>query len=99
MFPAAFTYWLVSLLAVPGLDDTFCVEANRRPFCGPPQWVQGAGYVTVDRGAGGGAMPRHVRLIRGKEVLVVNPRKIRGHPELDVQLQPGDIIQVPPSFF
>ena len=40
-----------------------------------------------------------VRLMRGNHVDVINCSKIRANPSLDVKVLPGDIIQVPESFF
>jgi polysaccharide biosynthesis/export protein VpsN len=42
---------------------------------------------------------RKVRLLRGKEVVVIDVKKIRVDPSLDLPLQPGDRIEVPQSLF
>jgi len=42
---------------------------------------------------------RRVRLLRGTEVTIVDVKKIRGNPSLDIPLQPGDKIEVPQSLF
>jgi protein involved in polysaccharide export with SLBB domain len=53
--------------------------------------------------AAGGFSPyadeRKVRLLRGKEVMLIDIKKIRQNPSLDVQVQPGDGIEVPLSIF
>jgi polysaccharide export outer membrane protein len=53
--------------------------------------------------AAGGFSPyadqRKVRLLRGNSVTVVDVKKIRGNPSLDIPLQPGDQIEVPQSLF
>jgi protein involved in polysaccharide export with SLBB domain len=53
--------------------------------------------------AAGGFTPyadqRRVRLLRGTEVIRVDVKKIRANPSLDVELQPGDKIEVPQSLF
>jgi polysaccharide biosynthesis/export protein VpsN len=53
--------------------------------------------------AAGGFTPyadqRRVRLLRGTQVTVVDIKKIRANPSLDLQLQPGDKIEVPQSLF
>ncbi len=40
-----------------------------------------------------------VRLMRGSHVDVINCKKIRANPALDVKVLPGDIIQVPETIF
>ena len=53
--------------------------------------------------AAGGFTPyadqRRVRLLRGTQVTRVDVKKIRANPSLDLQLQPGDKIEVPQSLF
>lgn len=43
--------------------------------------------------------PRKVRLSRGKEVMVVDTKKILQDPSLDIPVKPGDQIFVEQSFF
>jgi polysaccharide biosynthesis/export protein VpsN len=53
-------------------------------------------------GAGGFspyADERKVRLLRGSGATVIDVKKIRANPSLDVQVQPGDQIEVPLSIF
>ncbi len=40
-----------------------------------------------------------VRLIRGDKVILVNCKKIRSDPSLDIKVLPGDTIDVPESFW
>jgi protein involved in polysaccharide export with SLBB domain len=40
-----------------------------------------------------------VRLLRGNDVMIINVKKVRKNPSLDLQLQPGDRIEVPMSLF
>lgn len=53
--------------------------------------------------AAGGFSPfadqRKVRLLRGNEVTIIDVKKVRANPALDLQLQPGDRIEVPQSLF
>jgi protein involved in polysaccharide export with SLBB domain len=53
--------------------------------------------------AAGGFSPyadeRKVRLLRGDAVTVIDAKKIRANPQLDLQMQPGDQIEVPLSIF
>src|SRR5207253_3205346 len=42
---------------------------------------------------------KHVRLLRGNEATVYDVRKFRRDPSKDVNLQPGDKVEVPQSFF
>jgi protein involved in polysaccharide export with SLBB domain len=53
--------------------------------------------------AAGGFSPyadeRKVRLLRGDGVMVIDAKKIRANPQLDLQIQPGDRIEVPLSIF
>jgi polysaccharide biosynthesis/export protein VpsN len=53
--------------------------------------------------AAGGFTPyadqRRVRLLRGTQVTVVDVKRIRANPGLDLPLQPGDKIEVPQSLF
>jgi protein involved in polysaccharide export with SLBB domain len=53
--------------------------------------------------AAGGFSPfadqRKVRLLRGNEVMVIDVKKIRANPSLDVGVQPGDRIEVPQTLF
>jgi protein involved in polysaccharide export with SLBB domain len=53
--------------------------------------------------AAGGFTPfadqRKVRLLRGSQVTVINVKKIRGNPTLDIPVYPGDKIEVPQSLF
>ena len=97
MIPMAFLCWLASLTATPLLDDTFCVDAARRPFCGPPQMVRNAGYVYIQGDPA--SHPGKIRLIRRGTVMLINTKKIRSNPNLDVKLEPGDTIQIPQTFF
>ncbi len=45
------------------------------------------------------ANSKKVRLIRGKEVMVVDTKKILSNPALDIPVKPGDQIFVEQSFF
>ncbi len=45
------------------------------------------------------ANPRKVQLLRGGERIVVDVKKIRENPSLDIPLRPGDDIYVPQSWF
>lgn len=53
--------------------------------------------------AAGGFSPfadeRKVRLLRGNDVMVIDVKKIRANPSLDIAVQPGDRIEVPQSIF
>jgi protein involved in polysaccharide export with SLBB domain len=53
--------------------------------------------------AAGGFSPyanqRKVRLLRGNQVMIIDVKKIRANPSLDLQVQPGDKIEVPLSIF
>ena len=53
--------------------------------------------------AAGGFSPfadeRRVRLLRGQQVTVIDVKKIRLNPSRDVQLEPGDRVEVPQSLF
>jgi polysaccharide biosynthesis/export protein VpsN len=53
--------------------------------------------------AAGGFTPyadqRRVRLLRSTQVTIVDVKKIRANPSLDLPLQPGDKIEVPQSLF
>ncbi len=53
--------------------------------------------------AAGGFSPyadqRKVRLLRGKQSTIIDVKKIRTNPSLDLPLQPGDRIDVPMSLF
>ena len=40
-----------------------------------------------------------VRVLRGGQVIMVNCKEVRRNPSLEVRLQPGDIIEVPESFW
>jgi protein involved in polysaccharide export with SLBB domain len=42
---------------------------------------------------------RKVRLLRGNEVLVIDIKKARANPSLDIPVEPGDRIEVPQSLF
>ena len=42
---------------------------------------------------------KHVNLIRGKDVKIVNCKEVRKHPSQDVAVLPGDTIQVPESMY
>jgi protein involved in polysaccharide export with SLBB domain len=70
-----------------------------------PQRVQFTSDLTVlaaINGAGGFspyADERKVRLLRHSGVTVIDVKKIRQNPSLDVQVQPGDQIEVPLSIF
>ena len=45
------------------------------------------------------ANPKKVRLIRGKEVMVIDTRKILSDPSLDLPVKPGDQIFIEQSIF
>lgn len=45
------------------------------------------------------ANDRKVRLLRSGEVMVVDVKKIRENPSLDIPLKPGDDVYVPQSWF
>jgi polysaccharide export outer membrane protein len=53
--------------------------------------------------AAGGFSPfadqRKVRLLRGNEVMIIDVKKIRANPSLDIGVQPGDRIEVPQTLF
>jgi protein involved in polysaccharide export with SLBB domain len=53
--------------------------------------------------AAGGFSPfadqRKVRLLRGNQVLLIDIRKARSDPSLDIPVEPGDRIEVPQSLF
>jgi len=53
--------------------------------------------------AAGGFSPfadeRRVRLLRGQQVTIIDVKKIRAKPSRDVQLEPGDRVEVPQSLF
>jgi polysaccharide export outer membrane protein len=53
--------------------------------------------------AAGGFSPfadqRRIRLLRGQQVTVIDVKKIRANPSRDVQLEPGDRVEVPQSLF
>lgn len=53
--------------------------------------------------AAGGFSPfadqRKVRLLRGNDVMVIDIRKARSNPSLDIPVEPGDRIEVPQSIF
>ena len=40
-----------------------------------------------------------VHLMRGNHVEIINCKKIRANPSLDVKVLPGDIIQVPETIW
>ncbi|MGA0093672.1 MAG: polysaccharide biosynthesis/export family protein [Chthoniobacterales bacterium] len=42
---------------------------------------------------------RKVRLLRGKEVRMIDVKAVRANPALDLELLPGDRIEVPQSFW
>jgi polysaccharide export outer membrane protein len=42
---------------------------------------------------------RKVRLLRGREVRMIDVKAVRANPELDIVLLPGDRIEVPQSFW
>jgi polysaccharide biosynthesis/export protein VpsN len=42
---------------------------------------------------------RKVRLLRGNEVMVIDIRKVRSNPSLDIPVEPGDRVEVPQSIF
>ena len=42
---------------------------------------------------------RKVRLLRGKEVRMIDVKAVRSNPSLDIALLPGDRIEVPQSFW
>ena len=42
---------------------------------------------------------RKVRLLRGNDVMVIDIRKVRSNPSLDIPVEPGDRIEVPKSVF
>lgn len=45
------------------------------------------------------ANQKKVRILRGKQVIMVNCVEVRRNPSLDVKLQPGDNVEVPESFW
>jgi protein involved in polysaccharide export with SLBB domain len=53
--------------------------------------------------AAGGFSPfadqRRIRLLRGQQVTIIDAKKIRADPSRDVQLEPGDRVEVPQSLF
>jgi protein involved in polysaccharide export with SLBB domain len=53
--------------------------------------------------AAGGFSPfadqRRIRLLRGQKVTIIDAKKIRSNPSRDVQLEPGDQVEVPQSLF
>jgi len=53
--------------------------------------------------AAGGFSPfadeRRIRLLRGGQVTIIDVKKIRRNPSRDVQLEPGDRVEVPQSLF
>ena len=53
--------------------------------------------------AAGGFSPfadqRRIRLLRGQQVTIIDAKKIRTDPSRDVQLEPGDQVEVPQSLF
>jgi protein involved in polysaccharide export with SLBB domain len=53
--------------------------------------------------AAGGFSPfanqRKIRLLRGQRVTIIDVKKIRANPSRDVQLEPGDRVEVPQSLF
>jgi protein involved in polysaccharide export with SLBB domain len=53
--------------------------------------------------AAGGFSPfadeRRIRLLRGQKVTIIDAKKIRSNPSRDVQLEPGDRVEVPQSLF
>jgi len=53
--------------------------------------------------AAGGFSPfadqRRIRLLRGQQVTIIDAKKIRTNPSRDVQLEPGDQVEVPQSLF
>jgi protein involved in polysaccharide export with SLBB domain len=53
--------------------------------------------------AAGGFSPfanqRKIRLLRGQRVTIIDIKKIRANPSRDVQLEPGDRVEVPQSLF
>jgi protein involved in polysaccharide export with SLBB domain len=53
--------------------------------------------------AAGGFSPfadeRRIRLLRGQQVTIIDVKKIRANPSRDVQLEPGDRVEVPQSLF
>ena len=92
MDPAAFLLLLATLSsptagkAANALASTLLNQARLVPA-----------YVTV-QGGGMGANPTRARVIRQGKVITVRFKDIRAHPELDLKLQPGDIIDLE-SFF
>jgi protein involved in polysaccharide export with SLBB domain len=42
---------------------------------------------------------RRIRLLRGQQVTIIDAKKIRADPSRDVQLEPGDQVEVPQSLF
>src|SRR5271166_1901643 len=42
---------------------------------------------------------RRIRLLRGGQVTIIDVKKIRSNPSRDVQLEPGDRVEVPQSLF
>ncbi|MBV8212933.1 MAG: polysaccharide biosynthesis/export family protein [Verrucomicrobia bacterium] len=52
---------------------------------------------TIDAAGGfsSSADQQKVRLLRADEVMIIDTKKIRGNPSLDIPLEPGDSIEVP----
>lgn len=45
------------------------------------------------------ANEKRIRLLRDGEVTMINVKKARKEPELDIRMQPGDTLEVPRSFW
>jgi len=57
------------------------------------------GAITAASGFTDYADQGKVRLLRDGEVTIINIKKVRKDPSLDIELQPGDKIEVPQSFW
>jgi protein involved in polysaccharide export with SLBB domain len=57
------------------------------------------GSINAAGGFSAYADERKVRLLRGNNVMIIDVKKIRGNPSLDVPVQPGDRVEVPQSLF
>lgn len=57
------------------------------------------GAISASGGFTDYADQRKVRLIRGKEVQMIDVKAVRSNPSLDMVLLPGDQIEVPQSFW
>jgi protein involved in polysaccharide export with SLBB domain len=57
------------------------------------------GSINAAGGFSAFADQRKVRLLRGDNVMIIDVKKIRANPSLDLPLQPGDRVEVPQSLF